>query len=202
MLFVRHSGTRRIQFLSKSWQSLADQENLCGFVRPDGLLPYITYSYLFVHYLLHPQSEDVPSTLVPYHLFQNFILLINFINFNANWKSLTHRWYSEFIIIIIIIIIIIVIIIIVVSFMQGIHTHMPETNHVPRGYIVAAILFLLFMVPLSLFPALALLLFYVSTFRSMCAVPNYSSCRSNYYWYHPRFYIPHALYFYCEVFIF
>src|SRR5215469_8045656 len=26
--------------------------------------------------------------------------------------------------------------------------------------------------------------------------------RSNYYWYHPCFYIPHALYFSCEVFIF
>jgi len=24
--------------------------------------------------------------------------------------------------------------------MQGIHTHISETNHVPRGYIVAAIL--------------------------------------------------------------
>jgi len=56
--------------------------------------------------------------------------------------------------------------------MQIIHTHIPETNHVPRGYIVAAILPLLFMVPLSLVPALALLFFYVSTFRSMCAVPN------------------------------
>jgi len=63
-----------------------------------------------------------------------------------------------------IIIIIIIIIIIMVSFMQGIHTHIPETNHVPRGYIVAAILSLLFMVPLSLVPALALLFFYVSTF--------------------------------------
>ena len=56
--------------------------------------------------------------------------------------------------------------------MQGIHTHIPQTNHVPRGYIVAAILFLLFMVPLFLVPALALLFFYVSTFRSMCALPN------------------------------
>jgi len=56
--------------------------------------------------------------------------------------------------------------------MQCIHAHIPETNHVPRGYIVAAILSLLFMVPLSLVPALALLFFYVSTFRSMCAVPN------------------------------
>jgi hypothetical protein len=30
-------------------------------------------------------------------------------------------------------IIIFIIIIIVVSFMQGIHTHIPEKNHVPRG---------------------------------------------------------------------
>jgi hypothetical protein len=50
--------------------------------------------------------------------------------------------------------------------MQGIHTRIPETNRVPRGYIVAAILsLLLFMVPLFLVPALALLFFYVSTFR-------------------------------------
>jgi hypothetical protein len=56
--------------------------------------------------------------------------------------------------------------------MQCIHTHIPETNHAPRGYIVAAFLSLLFMVPLFLVPALALLFFYVSTFRSMCAMPN------------------------------
>jgi len=31
---------------------------------------------------------------------------------------------------------------------------------------------LLFMVPLCLVPALVLLFFYVSTFRSMCEVPN------------------------------
>jgi hypothetical protein len=69
-------------------------------------------------------------------------------------------------------IIIIVIIIIVISFMQGIYTYIPETNHVPREYSVAAILSLLFMVPISLVPALALLYFYVNTFRRMCAVPN------------------------------
>jgi hypothetical protein len=40
--------------------------------------------------------------------------------------------------------------------MQGIYTHIPETNHVPREYIVSAILSL-GMVPLSLGPALALL---------------------------------------------
>ena len=56
--------------------------------------------------------------------------------------------------------------------MQGIYTYIPETNHVPREYSVAAILLLLFMVPTSLVPALTLLYFYVSTFRSMCAVPN------------------------------
>jgi hypothetical protein len=56
--------------------------------------------------------------------------------------------------------------------MQSIYTYIPETNHVPREYIVAAILSLLFMVPISPVPALALLHFYVSTFRSMCPVPN------------------------------
>jgi hypothetical protein len=54
--------------------------------------------------------------------------------------------------------------------MQGIYTHFPETNCVPREYIVAAILSLLFMVLQSLVPALDLLYLYVSTFRSMCAV--------------------------------
>ena len=43
-------------------------------------------------------------------------------------------------------IIIIIIIIIIISFMQGIYTYIPGTNHVPREYIVSAILSLLFMV--------------------------------------------------------
>jgi heme/copper-type cytochrome/quinol oxidase subunit 2 len=49
-----------------------------------------------------------------------------------------------------IIIIIIIIIIITVSFMQGIYTHIPEKNNVPKEYNVAAILSLLFMVPILL----------------------------------------------------
>ena len=53
--------------------------------------------------------------------------------------------------------IVIFIIIIIISFMQGIYTYIPETNHVPREYSVSAILSLLFMVPISLVPALALL---------------------------------------------
>jgi hypothetical protein len=46
-----------------------------------------------------------------------------------------------------------------ISFMQGIYTYIPETNHVPKQYSVAAILSLLFMVPTSLAPALALMYF-------------------------------------------
>ena len=76
------------------------------------------------------------------------------------------------IIIIIIIIILIIIIIIIISFMQGIYIYVPETNYVPTEYSVAAILLLLFMVFISSVSVLNLLYFYVSTFRSMCAVPN------------------------------
>jgi len=56
--------------------------------------------------------------------------------------------------------------------MQGIYTHIPDTNYVPREYSVAAILLLLFMVLISLGPVLNLLYFYISTFRSVCAVTN------------------------------
>ena len=56
--------------------------------------------------------------------------------------------------------------------MQGIYTYIPETNYVPREHSVAAILLLLFMVLISLVSVLNLLYFYISTFRSMCAVPN------------------------------
>ena len=70
-----------------------------------------------------------------------------------------------------IIIIIIIIIIIVISFRQGVYTYIPETNYVPREYSVAALL-LLFMVLISLVSVMNLLYFYISTFRSMCVVPN------------------------------
>ena len=80
---------------------------------------------------------------------------------------------THIIIIIIIIIVITIIIIIIISFMQGIYTYIPETNYVPREYSVAAIL-LLFMVLISLISVLNLLYFYISTFRSMCAVHNMS----------------------------
>ena len=56
--------------------------------------------------------------------------------------------------------------------MQGIYNYIPETNYVPREYSVAAILLLLFMVLISLVSVVNLLYFYISTFLSMCAVPN------------------------------
>ena len=68
--------------------------------------------------------------------------------------------------------IITIIIIIIISSMQGIYTYIPETNYVSREYCVAAILLLLFMVLISIVPVLNLLYFYISTFRSMCAVPS------------------------------
>jgi len=55
---------------------------------------------------------------------------------------------------------------------EGICTYIPETNYVPREYSVAAILLLLLMVLISLVSLLNLLYFYISTFRSVCAVPN------------------------------
>ena len=57
-----------------------------------------------------------------------------------------------------------------ITFMQG--TYIPETNYIPRKYSVAAILLLIFMVLISLVLVLSLLYFHISTFRSMCAVPN------------------------------
>jgi hypothetical protein len=50
--------------------------------------------------------------------------------------------------------------------MQGIYTYkyIAETNHVPKEYNVAAILSLLFKVPVSLVPTLALMYFYINTF--------------------------------------
>ena len=76
-------------------------------------------------------------------------------------------WAARYIIIIIIVIILIIItIIIIISFMQGIYTYIPETKYFPGEYSVVAILFLLFMVLISLVPMLNLLYFYISTFRS------------------------------------
>jgi hypothetical protein len=84
--------------------------------------------------------------------------------------------------------VIIIIIIIIgkdtVSFVQGIYTYIPETNHVPKQYNVAAILSLLCMVPTSLAPALALMYFYISTFPNyVCSAQYGSFCSSLTSWF-------------------
>ena len=56
--------------------------------------------------------------------------------------------------------------------MQGIFTYISKKKYVPRKYSVPVILLLLFMVFISLFSVFNLLYLYISTFRSMCAVPN------------------------------
>jgi uncharacterized protein YggT (Ycf19 family) len=68
--------------------------------------------------------------------------------------------------------------------MQGIYTYIPETNNVPKQHNVTAILSLLFMVPISLAAALALMYFYISTFRSIiiiiiiiASLPSHSSSK-------------------------
>ena len=65
--------------------------------------------------------------------------------------------------------IIIIIIINIFSFMQGIYTYISETNCVPREYIVAAILLLLFMVLISLLSVLNLLYFYIYFPKYVCS---------------------------------
>ena len=57
--------------------------------------------------------------------------------------------------------------------MQGIYNYINETNRVSRVYSVAAVLYLQFVLHVtSLRPVKYVLYFYISTFRSMCAVPN------------------------------
>ena len=56
--------------------------------------------------------------------------------------------------------------------MLGIYTYIPETNYVRKKSSVAAILLLLFMALISLVSVSNALYFYISIFRSMCAVPN------------------------------
>ena len=56
--------------------------------------------------------------------------------------------------------------------MQGIYAYTPETNYISRVYNVAATLLIIFMVLISLVSMLNLLYFYVSIFKSICAVPK------------------------------
>ena len=56
--------------------------------------------------------------------------------------------------------------------MEGAYNFILETNNVSRACSVEAVLYLQFLVYVMLFPMLNGLYLYISTFRSMCAVPN------------------------------
>ena len=58
--------------------------------------------------------------------------------------------------------------------MKGIRSHIPETNNISRVYNVAVVLWLQCMVHVMLFLLLNVLYFYISTFRSMYAVPSFA----------------------------
>jgi hypothetical protein len=140
------------QILKCVWAS----EKLCGpplfhvhpFVTCKFMWKIITsfnyYYYYYYYYYYITLCSVFAIIYLQYTMFLGYTLLQLFCSYN-----LEHRWCSfpYFIIIFIII-----------SFMQGIYTYIPETNHVPREYSVSAILSLLFMVSISLVPALALLL--------------------------------------------
>ena len=55
-----------------------------------------------------------------------------------------------------------------VNFRQGTLIYIPETNHVSTLHNVAAVLQLQSVLHVKLFPVLNVLLFYISTFCSMC----------------------------------
>jgi hypothetical protein len=61
-----------------------------------------------------------------------------YVHYNHCHRATAHLQLN--ILLLFIIIIIIIIIILSISFMQGIYTYIPETNHVPREHCVAAIL--------------------------------------------------------------
>ena len=68
---------------------------------------------------------------------------------------------------------IIIIIIPVITFMQAIYSYVPETNSVSTVYSVAAVLYLQSLPHVMLFrPCNMFCTFYISTSRSLCAVPN------------------------------
>ena len=111
--------------------------------------------------------------------------------------------------------------------MQGIYNYIPETNYVYSVYSVAAVLYVQFVLHVILLPMLNVLYFYISTFRSMCAVPSVAvfcryliSCFSGMLFRYLlndfvivpvapiiarvtfAFSFPHALNLYCEVFVY
>jgi hypothetical protein len=127
------------------------------FVGSTVWLPYLLDLFLLISVHVHTRVLRLTVPLFPYicwsvavhplyHVFLYTVLLPG-LGMLIWCGLLSHQ---------IIIITTIIIIIITISFMHCIYTHIPETNPVPKQYNVAANLSLLFMVPISLVPALTL----------------------------------------------
>ena len=69
---------------------------------------------------------------------------------------------------VVIVVVVVVVVVVVITFMQCIYNHMPESSHVSRGYYVAALMQLQFVVYVILFPLLNVLFCYSSTFKVWC----------------------------------
>ena len=69
------------------------------------------------------------------------------------------------------IILLLLLLLLVNTFMQCIYNHIPESNHVSRGYYVAALMKLQFVVYVILFPLLNVLYFYISVFKVCVPCP-------------------------------
>jgi len=59
---------------------------------------------------------------------------------------------------------------------QGVYKCIPETNLSSTVYIVAAVLYLQFVLHVMVFRMLNIYLFYVGTYRSMCTFPSIFFC--------------------------
>ena len=124
------------------------------------------------------------------------------------------------------VIIIIIIIIIIIYFYHDIYNYIPETNNISKVCNIAVALCLRYMVRVMPYTTINVLYPYLSSFRSMCAVPNVAVFSSslmcflgvlrgdflNDFQLVPVapfvfdvtfvFYIPQALCFCCKIFIF
>ena len=58
---------------------------------------------------------------------------------------------SIIIIIIVVVVVVVIIIMLFITFMQDIYNYIPENNHIPRVYSVAAVLYLQFILHVMLF---------------------------------------------------
>ena len=95
-----------------------------------------------------PKLEDHTLSAVCDSLFNVFTAILHIGGHSSicslrTCHSVVTGTHLSQIVVVVIVIIIIIIIIIIISFMQGIYTYIPETNHVPREYSISAIIIII-----------------------------------------------------------